>query len=100
MTGSNSVNVFLGLGTPWILASIVHYMRGTTYNYPGGDLGFSVVIFTICALSCIFLLAIRRNYCGGELGGGRTTKIASSIFLCCLWVFYITMSTMKTYDVI
>lgn len=27
VTGSNSVNVFLGLGLPWTLAAIYHYVR-------------------------------------------------------------------------
>ena len=27
VTGSNSVNVFLGLGIPWLLAAIYHYVE-------------------------------------------------------------------------
>lgn len=27
ITGSNSVNVFLGLGVPWLIASIYHYVN-------------------------------------------------------------------------
>lgn len=27
VTGSNSVNVFLGLGTPWVIASIYHMVQ-------------------------------------------------------------------------
>lgn len=33
VTGSNSVNVFLGLGTPWVIASIYHAVNvSTLYN--------------------------------------------------------------------
>jgi len=33
VTGSNSVNVFLGLGLPWVLASIY----SVSYKVPGPD---------------------------------------------------------------
>ena len=44
VTGSNSVNIFLGLGLPWIVAS--HYCKANDMKYvtPAGNLGFSVVI--------------------------------------------------------
>jgi solute carrier family 8 (sodium/calcium exchanger) len=29
VTGSNSVNVFLGLGLPWSMAAIYHYIQGS-----------------------------------------------------------------------
>merc|ERR1719367_1820861 len=31
VTGSNSVNVFLGLGLPWLIASIYHWANGTQF---------------------------------------------------------------------
>jgi len=42
VTGSNSVNVFLGLGLPWVIASTYQETRGTWYKTPPGDLGYSV----------------------------------------------------------
>ena len=30
VTGSNAVNVFLGIGIAWSLAAIVHWFRGDT----------------------------------------------------------------------
>merc|ERR1711959_354898 len=76
VTGSNSVNVFLGLGLPWLIGAIVWSSEGATdewkekYNgedvvdkYPGGgfvviagDLGFSVIVFSICAIATIGIL--------------------------------------------
>ena len=32
VTGSNSVNVFLGLGIPWMVASIYHAVKVRTYS--------------------------------------------------------------------
>jgi len=58
VTGSNSVNVFLGLGLPWLIGAI--YDKGE-YVVPSGDLGFSVLIFMITATACIILLLVRRK---------------------------------------
>ena len=69
VTGSNSVNVFLGLGLPWLLASLYHKFNDTKYVVPGGDLGFSVAVFTVCAFLFVILMVFRRKVFGGELGG-------------------------------
>ena len=34
VTGSNSVNVFLGLGLPWLLASVYYALNGQRFCYP------------------------------------------------------------------
>ena len=74
VTGSNSVNVFLGLGLPWLIAVI--YEGSTDYGederfyyVPAGALGFSVIVFVACATICIIFLLIRRVTVKGELGG-------------------------------
>ena len=78
VTGSNSVNVFLGLGLPWVVAtlyeahtpeSVKGYKSEGNYFVPAESLGFSVVVFVICAIICIFFLVARRYIVGGELGG-------------------------------
>merc|ERR1719411_91288 len=45
ITGSNSVNVFLGLGLPWVIATLYHAFDGSEYIQPQGTLSFSVIIF-------------------------------------------------------
>lgn len=70
VTGSNSVNVFLGLGLPWVIASLweegqvgnpeAPYPADGKYFVPAGALGFSVAVFICCALICIVVLLIRR----------------------------------------
>jgi len=93
VTGSNSVNVFLGLGLPWvisaeymknqpmILCSLV-YLDSTKYvgsnemcaqisQVPAGTLGFSVMLFLITSILCFTVLTVRRLVIGGELGGPK-----------------------------
>jgi len=100
VTGSNSVNVFLGLGLPWTMACIYHLAKGTDFLYPAGSLVFSVFVFFAFAVACIGLLTVRRNYCGGELGGPKTAAWASSIYLSSSWCIYVVISAMKSYGYI
>ena len=67
VTGSNSVNVFLGLGLPWAIASTYWEVKKpgiigkeTFYEVPAGDIGFSVFVFLIVAIICFMILVLRR----------------------------------------
>ena len=98
VTGSNAVNVFLGIGIAWTLAAIKHAIYGTKFEVVPGSLGYSVCVFCACALLAILVMVIRRNpKVGGELGGPRKIKIATSIFLLGLWMIYMLLSSMETY---
>ena len=90
ITGSNSVNVFLGLGLPWMIAAIYwsHHAddpvlaaqwhakyadepwhtpdMAVGFAVPAGQLGYSVAIFTVCALICLGTLMLRRSVLGFE----------------------------------
>ena len=101
VTGSNAVNVFLGIGMSWTLAAIKHAIYGTKFTVEPGTLGFSVSLFCCCAAVAISLLVFRRRpFIGGELGGPRKYKIPSSALLLTLWAFYAIMSTLEAYCVI
>jgi len=100
VTGSNAVNVFLGIGIAWTLAAIVHWFRGTVFYVNPGSLAFSVTLFCICAAVCCSTLLIRRYKVGGELGGPIGIKIATTILLSGLWVFYVLMSALEAYGII
>ena len=101
VTGSNSVNVFLGLGLPWIIGTIYHKNKhGKDYTYPAGELAFSVFVFLMVAIICFIVLILRRVIIGGELGGPSTSKIASSFVCISLWFFYILFSTLQAYGAI
>ena len=123
VTGSNSVNVFLGLGLPWMIAAIKWDMTGVTSEWtarygdadgtlggdylapkigalypngafvvPAGSLGFSVGIFSFCALSTFALLMYRRKTYGFELGGAAGPSKVSAYNLVGLWVLYVAVS--------
>lgn len=100
VTGSNSVNVFLGLGLPWTIAAVWERntpkdIKGYTsdkYFVPSATLGFSVLVFVVCAITAIIILLIRRAVVGGELGGEKFGRTLSASLLVGLWMIYITMS--------
>ncbi|CAJ1361047.1 unnamed protein product [Effrenium voratum] len=120
VTGSNSVNVFLGLGLPWAIGSIYWAVMGRTEEWQakyagqakfeswdvgdgkfiviGGDLGYSVVIFSSGAFITIFLLFLRRKAFGGELGGPRIFKQVTAVALVMVWVVYVALSSAKSLE--
>ena len=100
VTGSNSVNVFLGLGLPWVVAAIYYERRGGEYVVPSDGLAFSVMIFLVVSVTCLLTLVARRYIVGGELGGSPFGRTVSAIFMIGLWLIYIILSTLKVYNII
>uniref|UniRef100_A0A915A8H3 Calx-beta domain-containing protein n=1 Tax=Parascaris univalens TaxID=6257 RepID=A0A915A8H3_PARUN len=47
VTGSNAVNVFLGIGIAWTIAAIYHAFNGSEFHVHAGSLAFSVTMFLI-----------------------------------------------------
>ncbi|XP_073689873.1 sodium/calcium exchanger 3 isoform X1 [Garra rufa] len=98
VTGSNAVNVFLGIGVAWSVAAIYWHMQGRAFEVPAGSLAFSVTLFTIFAFLAVGVLLYRRKpHIGGELGGPRTQRIFTSLFLFGLWFLYILFSSLEAY---
>jgi len=113
VTGSNSVNVFLGLGLPWVIGSLYWAANGKStqwiFTYPeqhakyanaqlvvlSGDLTFSVCCFTLCAVVVLTVLMYRRKAFQAELGGPVGPKTNTSIFFVLLWIFYVSMASWK-----
>lgn len=115
VTGSNSVNVFVGLGLPWLFASLYWSLHGPNEawvaRYPGvamrmpegtaayvvigGDLGFSVSAFCIVCILGVFLIFYRRFVLGAELGGTKRAKWASAAMLVSMWVIFIVIVCLK-----
>jgi len=121
VTGSNSVNVFLGLGLPWMIAALYWTVNGQTDDWKdmyaedqdtawykselcqngcfvvkAGSLTFSVTVYTICAFTAIVILYARRKFCGGELGGPKMAAWVTAIGLVFLWVIYVALSIWKS----
>ncbi|XP_021246994.1 sodium/calcium exchanger 1 isoform X5 [Numida meleagris] len=98
VTGSNAVNVFLGIGVAWSIAAIYHAAHGQSFEVSPGTLAFSVTLFTIFAfISVGVLLYRRRPEIGGELGGPRTSKLLTSSLFILLWLLYIFFSSLEAY---
>nr|XP_042708634.1 sodium/calcium exchanger 1 isoform X3 [Chrysemys picta bellii] len=98
VTGSNAVNVFLGIGVAWSIAAIYHAANGEVFYVSPGTLAFSVTLFTIFAfISVGVLLYRRRPEIGGELGGPRTAKLLTTSLFVLLWLLYILFSSLEAY---
>ena len=100
ITGSNSVNVFLGLGLPWTIAAIYSKQNNTEYKVKSKGLDLSVVLFLSCCIVGIIVLIVRRATVGGELGGSGIGRILSCILFISLWFIYIIFSCLGQYEVI
>ncbi|XP_012219487.2 sodium/calcium exchanger Calx isoform X1 [Linepithema humile] len=101
VTGSNAVNVFLGIGVAWSIAAIYRACHSEPFLVEPGNLAFSVTIFCSEACIVIVVLLVRRiKSIGGELGGPFVPKVVTSAFLFSLWLLYLIMSTLEAYGVI
>lgn len=102
VTGSNAVNVFLGIGIAWTMAAVYHeFQPDGAFRVPVGSLGFSVTIFCIEALMAIAILLARRSPAvGGELGGPKAIKTVTAGIFVFFWVFYVLISALEAYKVI
>ncbi|XP_008303767.1 sodium/calcium exchanger 1-like [Stegastes partitus] len=99
VTGSNAVNVFLGIGVAWTIAAIAWRSKGKPFKVDPGSLAFSVTLFTILAVVCVLTLLYRRraSVAGGELGGPRTCKLITSLMFVSLWLIYILLASLEAY---
>ncbi|KAM7366140.1 hypothetical protein PAMP_015606 [Pampus punctatissimus] len=99
VTGSNAVNVFLGIGVAWTIAAVAWRSKGKTFKVDPGNLAFSVTLFTILAVVSVSVLLYRRRatVAGGELGGPRTCKAITSLLFVSLWLIYIMLASMEAY---
>uniref|UniRef100_A0A8C6UDQ3 Solute carrier family 8 member 1b n=1 Tax=Neogobius melanostomus TaxID=47308 RepID=A0A8C6UDQ3_9GOBI len=98
VTGSNAVNVFLGIGVAWSIAAIYHQSKGQEFRVDPGKMAFSVTLFTIFAFVSVGVLMYRRRpEIGGELGGPRTPKVLTTMLFVSLWLLYILFSSLEAY---
>jgi hypothetical protein len=94
------VNIYLGLGLPWVIAATYYTIVGEKFIVPSGDLGYSVAVFLISAVVAIALLVVRRMVplFGGELGGNRVLAWLSSLLLVGIWINYLILSGLRAYE--
>ena len=99
VTGSNAVNVFLGIGIAWAIASCYHAWNGTVFRVQAGTLAPSVALFCIGSVMCIAILQFRRfnKNIGGELGGPNTWRYITAGAFFSIWIGYVTYSILDAY---
>ena len=104
ITGSNAVNVFLGIGIAWTLAALVHAFNGTDFLVSPGNLKFSVILFTILAGFAIFVLLFRRfvpiHGSRGEIGGWIVSRWICAVLFVSLWIAYLALSALERFCII
>jgi len=98
VTGSNGVNVFLGIGLPWTIAALYGKGIGEPFIARSNGFGLMVVVFVLCALIFIAMLAIRRSKFGGELGGPKKSANFHAGIGYTLWFAYVLVSAMRQYE--
>ena len=111
VTGSNAVNVFLGLGLPWSVASIYWAVVGATPEWiervdadfprmreaypdgafvvPAADLCFAAATFLFCAFIFMGVMLSRRRRFGYELGGDERQEVGAFLFF--MWLFFVAL---------
>ncbi|XP_076305676.1 sodium/calcium exchanger 3-like isoform X2 [Tachypleus tridentatus] len=100
VTGSNSVNVFLGLGLPWLIAAAYWTSKDVQFTVSTGSLTFSVGLYSAASFICITILMIRRFarvFGKGELGGPSTMAWSTFAVLIIMWFLYILLSSLQAY---
>ena len=98
VTGSNAVNVFLGIGIAWTIAAVYHAANGNIFVVDPGTLAFSVTVFVIEAVVAMIVIMVRRHKAvGGELGGPRKFRIPTVVLLVSLWFLYLLFSSLVAY---
>ncbi|KAE9556748.1 hypothetical protein FO519_000154 [Halicephalobus sp. NKZ332] len=102
VTGSNAVNVFLGIGVAWAIAAVYHAWNGTVFRVTAGGLAPAVTLFCIGSVICIAILQYRRynKSVGGELGGPNGCRYISAAGFFGIWVAYITYCVLDAYCLI
>ncbi|XP_069124879.1 sodium/calcium exchanger 3-like isoform X2 [Argopecten irradians] len=103
INGSNAVNVFLGLGLPWLIATIYWRIQDKKFEVSSDALGFTVVLYTACAIITLIVLMVRRNlstFGRAELGGPVGPKICTAIIILSLWFIYVILSSLSAYNII
>ncbi|KAK2108002.1 Sodium/calcium exchanger 2 [Saguinus oedipus] len=98
VTGSNTVNMFLGLGVARSVAAVYWAVQGRPFEVRTGTLAFSVTLFTVFAFVGItVLLYLRRPHISGELGDPRGPKLATTALFLGLWLLYILFASLEVY---
>ena len=96
-----SLNVYILILVSFFSLSVITSKIFDGRNHIIHSLGFSVVLFCSTAMIALLVMMLRRSkLIGGELGGPRGYKIATSCLFVFLWLFYVLMSSLEAYGYI
>ncbi|KAG8370639.1 hypothetical protein BUALT_Bualt13G0004200 [Buddleja alternifolia] len=102
ITCSNSVNIYIGIGVPWLINTLYNFIA---YKKPlrienAAGLSFSLLMFFATAVGCIGVLVLRRITLGAELGGPRFWAWLTCFYLMCLWFIFVVLSSLRVSHII
>jgi len=98
---SNCINVYVGIGIPWLLQSLYNSVHlHEEFEVPSAGLGFSLMLFFVTFVLCQIVVVARRFMFGGELGGPRKWAWASSIYFMSLWLIFVVFSCLRNYHLL
>ncbi|TVU23701.1 hypothetical protein EJB05_26080 [Eragrostis curvula] len=102
ITCSNSVNIYVGIGVPWLVNTAYNFFvyKEPLYIDNAAGLSFSLLIFFATSFGCITILVLRRIIIGAELGGPRLWAWVTSVYFMILWVIFVVLSSLRFSGVI
>ena len=92
--GSNAVNVYLGLGIPWLIAAAYYLAKGQDFAVASDGITFGLILYLSAAAVALVLLWLKRRYAGGELGGkGPLSRLSFAAAMVGMWLVYIVLAS-------
>ncbi|KAJ0808236.1 putative sodium/calcium exchanger membrane region [Helianthus annuus] len=102
ITCSNSVNIYVGIGVPWLIDTAYNLIAygEPLYIENASGLSFSLLVFFSTSVGCISVLVLRRVVFGGELGGPRVWAWITCAYFMLLWLVFVVLSSLKVSGII
>lgn len=102
ITCSNSVNIYVGIGIPWLIDTTYNFIA---YGEPlrienAAGLSFSLLVFFSTSIGCIVVLVFRRLTLGAELGGPRLWAWVTCVYFMFLWIIFVVLSSLRVSGII
>ncbi|KAK8950798.1 Magnesium/proton exchanger [Platanthera zijinensis] len=97
ITCSNSVNIYIGIGIPWLIDTSYNFVayRQPLYILNAAGLSFSLLVFFATSACCVTVLVLRRLVLGAELGGPRLYAWITAAYFILLWLVFVILSSLK-----
>ncbi|CAL9098598.1 unnamed protein product [Musa acuminata var. zebrina] len=94
---SNSVNIYIGIGIPWLIDTTYNFFvyQEPLYIQNARGLSFSLLVFFTTSAGCIAVLLLRRITLGAELGGPKLWAWLTATYFMFLWLVFVVLSSLK-----